>query len=76
MNASVRVIYDIKKHDHISYYHKKAHFLPVQKRIDFKLCIFVLKINLATTYLNDLVKLHIPSRNMHGGIKETTTNNS
>ena len=62
LNASVRFIYNIKKHDHISYYLKKAHFLPVQKRIDFKLCTFVLKIihNLAPTYLNDLVKVHIP----------------
>ena len=34
MNAGVRFIYNIKKHDHISYYLKKAHFL----RIDFKLC--------------------------------------
>ena len=36
MNASVRFIYDIKKHDHISIYLKKAHFLPVQKCIEFK----------------------------------------
>ena len=66
MNASVRFIYDIKKHDHISYYLKKAHFLPVQKCIEFKLCTLVFKIthSLAPTYLKDLVKLHIPSRDL------------
>ena len=69
MNASARFIYNIKKHDHISCYLKKAHFLPVQKRIDFKLCTFVFKIihNLAPTYLNNLVKLHIPSRDLRVG---------
>ena len=69
MNASVRFIYDIKKHDHISYYLKKAHFLPVKKRIEFKLCTLVFKIthNLAPTYLKDLVKLHIPSRDLRVG---------
>ena len=69
MNASVRFIYDTKKHDHISYYLKKAHFLPVKKRIEFKLCTLVFKIthNLASTYLKDLVKLHIPSRDLRVG---------
>ena len=69
MNASVRFIYDIKKHDHISYYLKKAHFLPVKKRIEFKLCTLVFKIthNLAPTYLKDLVKLHIPTRDLRVG---------
>jgi hypothetical protein len=69
LNASVRFIYDIKKHEHISYYVKKAHFLPVRKRVDFKLCTLVFKIihKLAPTYLNNLVKLHIPSRDLRVG---------
>ena len=69
LNASVRFIYNIKKHNHIPYYLKKAHFLPVQKCIDFKLCTFVFKIihNLAPTYLNNLAKLHIPSRDLRVG---------
>ena len=69
LNVSVRFIYDIKKHDHISYYLKKAKFLPVQKHVDFKLCTLVFKIKhkLAPTYLNDLVKLHIPSRELRVG---------
>ena len=69
MYVNARFIYDIKKHDHISYYLKKAHFLPVQKRIEFKLCTLVFKIthNLAPTYLKYLVKLHIPFRDLHVG---------
>ena len=66
INKLQRVLNASVKHNHISYYLKKAHFLPVRKRVDFKLCTLVFKIihKLAPTYLNNLVKLHIPSKDL------------
>ena len=60
LNASVRFIFRIRRFDRISIsnHAKKCHFLPVQQRIDFKLCVFVFKClnDLAPLYLQDLVQ--------------------
>ena len=39
LNASVRFIYDVKKYDHITAFLKKAHFLPVKQRIQYKVSL-------------------------------------
>ena len=61
MNASVRFIFRIHRFDRevsISEHANKCHFLPVQQRIDFKLCVLVYKClnDLAPTYLQELVE--------------------
>ena len=52
-NSAVRLIYDLKRRCHVTQYLKEAHFLPVSKRIDFKLCLFMYKIStgVAPSYL-------------------------
>ena len=59
INAAARMIYDVKKRDHITPYVKRAHFLPAKYRIRFKLCLLVYKgINgLAPSYLVDILVL-------------------
>ena len=63
-NAAVRFIYNVKKSEHISQYLKKAHFLPIRFRIQYKMCLITFKIlnGLSPRYLHDLVQLHIPKR--------------
>ena len=61
MNASVRFIFRIPRFDReisISEHLKKCHFLPVQQRIDFKICVFVYKClnDLAPEYLQNLIQ--------------------
>ena len=63
-NASVRFIYNVTKNEHISQYLKKAHFLPIKFRIQYKMCLITFKIlnGLSPDYLLDLVQLYIPKR--------------
>ena len=69
LNASVRFIYDVRKHEHISAFLQKAHFLPVKQRIQYKLCILVFKIvnGVAPAYLSDMVSLFTPARRLRVG---------
>lgn len=57
LNASIHFIYNVKKKEHITVYHKKVHFLPVKYHIQFKLCMMVYKIlnGIAPPYLDDLI---------------------
>ena len=61
INSCARFIYDVKKYDHISYYLRKAHILPIKSRIIFKLCTFVFKIlnNAAPEYLSQILTLKV-----------------
>ena len=59
INKTVRFIYDLKFRTHVSPFLKKAHFLPISKRITFKACLLGFKIlnNQAPEYfLNDFPK--------------------
>ena len=55
MNRAVRFIYNVKPRSHITPYYKKAHFLPIKQRIQFKACVTAFKIfnNLSPEYLSD-----------------------
>ncbi|KAJ1122059.1 hypothetical protein NDU88_000564 [Pleurodeles waltl] len=66
-NASTRLILDIPRCDHISPHLRDLHWLPVSKRITFKILIHAHKTlyNTGPTYLNDRLTFHTPTRNLH-----------
>jgi hypothetical protein len=72
LNASVRFIYDVPKYAHISSYVQKAHFLPIKQRIQYKLSLVIFKIlhGIAPKYLNGMISLYKPNRNIRVGRDE------
>ena len=60
MNASIRFIFNLRISDHesITPYMKQCHFLPVNARIEFKVCTLVYKClnGLAPSYLSCLIE--------------------
>ena len=57
-NAAARVVFNLKKHDHITLSLQQLHWLPVKYRIDFKVILLVFKAlhNMAPTYIKDMIK--------------------
>jgi hypothetical protein len=66
MNIAARIVTRTKKFDHITPVLKHLHWLPVCKRIDFKIALLVFKCihHLAPFYLCNLISLHRPSRSL------------
>ena len=57
LNTAARLLVGAKKHDHIRHVLRdRLHWLPVQQRVQFKLCLLTFKAlhGLAPTYLADL----------------------
>ena len=69
LNASVRFIFNVRKHEHITPYFRMAHFLPVKQRIHYKLCTLAFKIvnGHAPEYLADTVSMFVPGRQLRVG---------
>lgn len=65
-NASARVIAHSSKREHISPILRKLHWLPVRKRIDFKLLLLTWKAlnNAGPEYIGDMLEPYIPSRTL------------
>ena len=65
-NTAARILTLTKKYDHISPILKSLHWLPVEKRIDFKILTLTYKClhNLAPKYLEELIKPYNPIRNL------------
>ncbi len=68
MNSAIRFIFSIKDWSvSLIPYYKKAHILPIQLRIKYKICLLVHKslIGTALPYLRELIKLYCeePSKN-------------
>ncbi|KAJ1134400.1 hypothetical protein NDU88_000852 [Pleurodeles waltl] len=63
-NASARLILNIPRRDHISAHLRDLHWLPVTKRITFKLLIHAHKAlhNIGPAYLNERLTFHTPTR--------------
>ena len=63
-NSCARLIYGKKRRDHVSPLLHELHWLPVQKRIVFKILLFVFKsyLNLVPLYIKDL--LHTSERDI------------
>ncbi len=64
INSAARLISGVKKFDHITPTLKELHWLPIERRIEFKLLCMTFKAlnGQAPQYLIDLVKIYIPSR--------------
>ena len=66
MNCAARLIFRISKHEHITPYLEKLHWLPVEDRITFQVltithrCVF----KTGPVYLNSLVSLYKSSRDL------------
>ena len=71
-NTSARILTLTKKYDHVSQILRKLHWLPVNKRIAFKILtlVFRCKRNLAPGYLRDLLIDYIPSRNLRSSTEQ------
>ncbi|KAJ1217126.1 hypothetical protein NDU88_004721 [Pleurodeles waltl] len=65
-NASARLILDIPRLSHISSHLRNLHWLPVNKRITFRLLTHAHKSlhNLGPKYLNDRLTFHTPARQL------------
>ena len=65
-NNAARVIYNMKKSDHISSTLKDLHWLPVRSRILYKVLLTVYKTQhgFAPKYLVDLLNPYIPVRSL------------
>jgi hypothetical protein len=65
-NAAARLITKTKKFDHITPALHELHWLPIAKRIEFKLLVITYNIHhdLAPVYLAELVKSYEPTRNL------------
>ena len=55
-----------KKRDHVTAILKELHWLPIIKRIEYKLLLITYKCvhDLAPSYLTELIKLYIPPRTL------------
>ena len=64
MNSAARLISGVRKFEHITPTLKELLWLPIERRIEFKILCMTYKSlkDLAPPYLSDLVKVYIPSR--------------
>ena len=65
-NASARVITLTRKREHITPILKDLHWLPIRKRIEYKLLVITWKSlhNSSPSYIDELITPHIPSRSL------------
>ena len=63
INRSIRFIFNLRKHDHISQYAFRVHFLPIFYRIKFKICLLAYKIinGMSPDYLMDDLEMFQPT---------------
>ena len=68
LNAAAR-IKKTKKFQHISSVLRNLHWLPVTKRIEFKILTITYKAlnGMAPSYICDLLQVHYPNRNLLDG---------
>ena len=63
-NAAARIVSNCARTDHITPILKSLHWLPITKRIDFKILVLVYKClhSMAPSYLKDLLQIAVPTR--------------
>ena len=66
LNAAARIATKTKRCQHISPVLRKLHWLPVTKRIEFKIITMTYKAlnGMAPSYICDLLQVHQPNRNL------------
>jgi hypothetical protein len=65
-NYSARMLFNKRKHDHVTPLLKRLHWLPIQERIVFKTMVLTYKsINaLAPPYMSSLIQKYFPKKNL------------
>ena len=78
LNSAARLISLTRKHDHITPVLIDLHWLPITYRIKFKIILMTFKIlhNLAPEYLNDLISIYKPARNLRSSSSLQLSTNS
>ena len=73
-NMAIRVLYNLRKYDHISVYFAQEHWLPVGKRITYKICLIVYKCihGQGPKYLADMLVKEINTRYELRSCNDTT----
>ena len=63
-NCAAHLLCNASKYDHITPILFKLHWLPVQKRLEYKILLLTFKIlnNMAPDYLRDLINVYTPKR--------------
>lgn len=71
LNSAARLTTLTKKHDHITPVLFNLHWLPITFRIKYKIILLTFKAlhDLAPNYLQDIITLHIPKRNLRSSSK-------
>ena len=66
INRAIRFIYNLKYKDHVTFYYKKLHILPIRQRIRFKACLIAFKIlhNYIPGYLKVDFETHVHNFSM------------
>ena len=70
-NTAARMVALVKKYDHITPVLQKLHWLPVHKRVMFKILLMTYKAlhGLAPDYISDLIAEYKPTRTLRSGKK-------
>ena len=65
-NCAARLIVKARKRDHITPIFKSLHWLPIEARIEYKLCVLCHNYfsGLSPAYLSSLLNQYMPSRNL------------
>lgn len=71
-NSAARLVTGTKRTEHITPVLRDLHWLPVRKRIIFKINLLTYKvlIGLAPDYLSDLITLHVPARRLRSNAND------
>lgn len=66
LNAAARLLTFTRKFDHITPVLKQLHWLPIEKRIHFKILLLAFKglHGLAPAYISDALQLYVPTRTL------------
>ena len=75
-NAAARVETLTRKRDHITHVLKELHWLPVQERVVFKILLSTYNAlnNITPSYISELVKCYLPSRNLRSSSSNRLVN--
>ena len=68
-NAAARIVYRLKKYDHVSHVRKKLHWLPIRERINYKIAVITFNglYGNGPQYLKELLKPLKSVRSLRSG---------
>ena len=68
-NSAARLILKVRRHDHITPSLKKLHWLPINRRLEYKVLLLTHKTinNKGPSYLKDQLEEHMPRRHLRSG---------